>query len=677
MFFLRSHGQLSFCSSIVLLILLSAFGNVARAQWQVAAPRLLQNFYTMGSSADYGGVILYKDGVIIAAKRDAWISRDEGSTWSPLLPLSSQRVISVDIFDQNNFLVSFENTTIQRTTNGGLTWLQLPVTINTPFGVDAIYLDAPDHIAIASSDQGLRISMNGGSSWVTSFLSNQWFSKLVFANGVIHSTMTEEFRQGTSSGAQLISSTNFGATWRVGAAVSDWDCYTMSDDKCDPSLFYLVNEDAVVSEDNASNIFRTSDEGASWRSVASGPTDVRNFRPYFTGGISSVADALFVQTRTSGILRSTDQGGSWDNIGGPNVGYDCRFVTAASANTIFAVDSEGSVWITTNSGGMPIAAGGVTLSTHELFALDSLYACDKPVTRQVDIASSGCTASSIANMRVEGDAAASYTAALSGTDAIAVTFTPNTNGTSNANLIILFSNGMSDTVKLAGFVWPRDPLLLTASPDQTTNVIGESMEVPIVVHTLRAPTDITIVLNYDTRLSYRGSFDPSGIQLDMPGESWAGRSKLLVRNAGGTNALGSARFTMWAGADQPLEVSFDSLTVVDPSIACTYIAGGKIVQSLQGSRNCGDEFLGAFIRNGQFEVEVTPNPVKQQLIVRTSIAQDAASISIVNATGSIVMSRTFCGTESRIDVRALTAGTYACVVRGPSGVRVRTFIVQH
>ncbi|MEP7233898.1 MAG: T9SS type A sorting domain-containing protein, partial [Ignavibacteriota bacterium] len=75
-------------------------------------------------------------------------------------------------------------------------------------------------------------------------------------------------------------------------------------------------------------------------------------RDYLSGTLATTRNVIYTgRVNGYGILRSTDKGRTWNDIGGPSVAGDSHSIAVADDYTVFALDEEGSVWRTTNSGG--------------------------------------------------------------------------------------------------------------------------------------------------------------------------------------------------------------------------------------------------------------------------------------------------------------------------------------
>ncbi len=107
----------------------------------------------------------------------------------------------------------------------------------------------------------------------------------------------------------------------------------------------------------------STDGGLTWSVSVNNPTK------YFAGNVVEGPNTVFAQTVSEvseGIFRSTDHGLAWTNIGGPSATGDTRLITAIDDNHIVASDVDGSIWITSNSGGDSITLPQTTSKNAQL-----------------------------------------------------------------------------------------------------------------------------------------------------------------------------------------------------------------------------------------------------------------------------------------------------------------------
>ncbi|MFI5263768.1 MAG: T9SS type A sorting domain-containing protein [Candidatus Kapaibacterium sp.] len=329
------------------LILLLATGPL-HAQWKLVASNVIISTFRPYNG---GGVITNQNGILWAGYKDIWMSSDTGKTWALSLFLNGANDLVKDIsfYDDNIGLATMQNGEIFITGDQGLTWTQhIP---NNPYHFKASiesarFLGSPNNIVACTYTGDRCVSTDGGLTWIVT-LADSIASQVIAGKGGT-GYIAGGFDLGTSVGVRLHETHDFGLTWFDRPALIDWDSYSFSRDECDTSVFYAVSDDQEARTDKFSHVFTTNTSGDSWLL-----TD-QELLPSFCGSVTTSSNAIYIQTY-SGIRRSTDQGRTWKDIGGPPNVVDTRFVTAVNNNVVVAVDSFGSVWVTTNSGGDSLA----------------------------------------------------------------------------------------------------------------------------------------------------------------------------------------------------------------------------------------------------------------------------------------------------------------------------------
>ncbi|MDP4237323.1 MAG: hypothetical protein Q8919_12825, partial [Bacteroidota bacterium] len=151
----------------------------------------------------------------------------------------------------------------------------------------------------------------------------------------------------------LYESKDSGYSWVKLPSNFDGDSYSFAFDSCESNGSILIaNEDCVAASEGNPNglgeVFVTTDNGNSWSSHFAKPVC------HISGSIAIGRRAVFCPTQSDVIYRSIDKGNTWVPIGGPSSPVDTRMIAAVNDNVIVAADAQGGVWITYNSGGVPI-----------------------------------------------------------------------------------------------------------------------------------------------------------------------------------------------------------------------------------------------------------------------------------------------------------------------------------
>ncbi|MDP4221422.1 MAG: sialidase family protein, partial [Bacteroidota bacterium] len=581
---------------LVICILFSLLvSGVSYSQWKNVAPDRVTPFLGSHGDPEYGA-IHYKAGVLWAGWRDLWSSSDTGKTWQKsFLPLTNDDIVTdIDFYDKFNGIVStaeevgLPSNGVFLTRDGGQTWNKI---LTAPHCVNLIFNGSPNIIQVLTvgdfpTPTGLlHTSIDGGSTWTTSWAGGEYSQCLtVGRDNTLYVLNCSDATAGLPG--FVSSSTDLGKTWKQSPAEVDGDSYTICADSCDASRLYIANEDYTATVDNNSSLYYSSDKGNTW--MASLQFDP----PYFSGAMTCTANTIYASSLRRGIYRSLDQGLSWKAVGGPPaVAFDGRDIACINDNIIFVLDGEGSIWETTNSGGDSLLANpgfnDLVLSLNSLFSSDSIIVCDTSISKFIHLQPKGCLPPTISTISVLGSDSSSYTPIPLSGDSIGVRFMPIYDSLNSAQLLVTLTNGAQKIVTLGGFGIPRAPLTISTIPDQKIDTLGGSATIPITINGFLKPEDVTIVLHYDTVLTYLGSFSSAGVKLDMPGEQWNGRSKLKITGAQSNLVLGSARFEVYNDSVPLQVVRFDSITVLSAPTACQYVSPAATTSTLTPLSGCG------------------------------------------------------------------------------------------
>ncbi len=605
----------------VLLALLAARGDGLRGQWKIVAPNLFP-----GGGWTFFGALHVKDGIIWAGVNSMMCSRDTGKSWQP--SSFTGVICDINFFDTSIGVIGAHDG-VYLTSDGAKTWRNLlsgSWIRSVAFGssVNVVYaLGAADSL-YATTNMGLSWRRTGfGRSEATTFTLDKAGTIYVFS-----------FRRiGVGLGGWINSSTDLGQTWTSNGNLIDGDSYTLIRDSCDTHWLYLANEDYAQTNDNLSQIFVSTNAGASWQAGFTAPIGV------IAGSISAGARAIYAGTMDSdGVLCSLDRGRTWRRIGGPSVGWDVRNIVAFDDSTVFGIDKSGSIWAWFDSG--EFARNGAytfTVSPDHLFSSDSIFLCQSSSTKTF-IRSWECAPSKIISERIIGGDSEDYRIAkrvgfVSGYDSLEVTFTPSDSGKRTAQYELTLDNGMTIPIPLLGYGIPSVPLSLSSS-NETSDTLGGSIFVPISISGLARPENIDLVLHYDPMLVYDSSVDPSNIKLDIPGEQWPGRSKLHIAQAASGVIAGYAHFTVFADSGAKPQVTFDSLTVLSAVSPCEYTLPAAVTSTITPPAGCGTPFLSHYLQSGQIPTfGIRPNPTTGDVELTSSLNLGDASVEMYDILG--------------------------------------------
>jgi len=229
----------------------------------------------------------------------------------------------------------WNNGGVYQTQDGGITWKLI---LNSRDCYTAQYCGDSKRIIAISDYNGFFYSPNGGTTW-------NFFDPVGHPHFAIAKKDGSAFAFNDGSGGNLLYTNDNGLTYYSSGGL-DGDCFFGALDSNEN--VYVVNEGGHVDNDGRSVLYKSTDNGNTWKKLTS------KVLQYYSAGISIGKCAMYVQTRQNGIERSLDEGATWEKIGGPSNEIDTRTICAIDDNLIFAVDNNGSIWRTYNSGGNPV-----------------------------------------------------------------------------------------------------------------------------------------------------------------------------------------------------------------------------------------------------------------------------------------------------------------------------------
>jgi photosystem II stability/assembly factor-like uncharacterized protein len=604
--------------------------SVSVAQWTMVAPNLL------GTLSTQDGIIVGKSGLVWAGSLQLFMSGDNGTSWvlrSPKL-YSNDVIRDVFFYDAVTGLVATGNGIIYRTDNQGVTWKEIH---RSPSCSAICFCGSINSIVLTSGGGGTaEYSLDGGTTWKFTGLD-------AFAADVVPSIGNSAVAlAGSITGASLFTTTDNGGSWTRMPGKVDLDSYTFGIDPCADSLIYVVNEEGTTVSDGVSEIFVTTDKGVTWKRYGLAA------RTFYCGSISVASNSVYVQTIGKGVFRSTNSGQTWISVGGPSAPYDTRLICALDDNLLLAGDANGSIWRTYNSGGDTVHGvvrfTSLKIDPSSLFATDSLLRCDTPVVRSIVLTAKFCNVPSIDRQYFSGLDSLDYALvrpgphALTGKDTISVSFLPGSGGAQHGALNIKLEDGSIITVPLFGYGKSTRSVTMTTN-DVSTDTIGGTVLVPIVMHGDSALPAVECVIRYDTTtLIYTGAYGKDGSSIEKPGTRWPGHAAIHVDSLmlATDSLIGYAVFEGFPLDTTCHQVRFDSLTVLAPLTPCAFNPSGLAIARVCLAHGCGVAAISRFMRYRQFpDIRLYPNPANDHFALIASENAEA-SIEIVDILGHTV-----------------------------------------
>ncbi len=256
------------------------------------------------------------------------------------------------------------------TYDSGKTWTGLQSSAGFTWAT-SVRLTSHALVVAEGAGIGIHVSIDSGKSWSTSFSKfNGGLDFLDNSWGVATSVFSPILR----SWGPLLYTSNGGTQWNTAGANfnhEEFGVYAMKH----TSIFLSVGEDSVRADGTfpGSPVFRSMGSagfGTNWALINTLPFQVN-------GGIAGINNVVYVQNRgrygnyAAGLYRSRDSGMTWVNVGGPNEDYDVRFSVQTCGLVIYAFDDVGGVWKTTDGGDGAIIPECVCINKDTLRPLTS------------------------------------------------------------------------------------------------------------------------------------------------------------------------------------------------------------------------------------------------------------------------------------------------------------------
>jgi photosystem II stability/assembly factor-like uncharacterized protein len=400
-----------------------------------------------------------------------WMTNDYGATWtSKNGNLPNSVIIDIDFFDANNGVL-INSIGVYTTANGGTTWTQKHTLGSLNYPTSVKFVRNAQQIVATYQNQPVVYTGNGGTNWqtITPAGGNNIYNNVqTRRDGEIHVLVSTP---GNAKVTRIARTTNNGGSWTFTSTGLDYDCWTFGLDSCSRDVYTVVNEATYATGDGFAEIFVSKDRGVTWLE------QILNTNKFtYTGGMCVAKGGVaFVQRMRGGILRTNDDGANWVPIGGPNTLHETRTICAITKDTIFAADSNGHVWLTTNSGNIPVdyaARAGITMTPDTLFKATNTQLCDS-MKRTIRI-NKACSGANMLGSILQGASAGEYSIVMVTSDSIVIQFNPLQKGKRPAELVVDYDDGKSVRVPIGGtgsdtgYAVSLTPNLLFAGDSVTT-----------------------------------------------------------------------------------------------------------------------------------------------------------------------------------------------------------------
>ncbi len=285
----------------------------------------------------------------------------------------------------------------------------------------------------------------------------------------------------------------------------------------------------------------------------------------------------------------------------------------------------------------------LSVSPQRLFQADSLYVnCDPAPADTIRVSAASCIWPHVKSERIVGADSMDYTisnpisSTLGPNDSAIILFTPSDTGLRAASYELRLDNDTIVTIPLMGVGLRTNDLSIDASSlDAKTDTIGGDVAIPIKLDGLVRPENVEVVLHYPVAdLVYDGSFDRFGTKVDIPGEEWPGRSKLLIRNDMPGTVAAYAQFNVFSDTAYNPQITFDSLEVPTSISPCEYLDPPAATATIYPLQGCGIQMLSHWVHFGERPVfGIRPNPTSGDISITSSINIGNVSIEVYDMLG--------------------------------------------
>jgi len=313
-----------------------------------------------------------------------WKTNDGGNSWTPLDDFMANLAVCTMVMDPNNSEILYAGTGegffnidavpgagIFKTTNGGLTWIQLPTTANNNFNYvnKLAYHPFSSDTLLAATRSGLWRTIDGGANWsqVESGAANKGVRALDVLFNPVNPAIAIAAFGSVFSNDGIYRSVNGGETWnkitsnlptihgRISLAIS-------------PSFPQVVYASiANVTDNSLLGLYKSKDGGVNWELI--NDASVVDYLSYGNNGSSGQGwydhiikvhptDTNTVFAGGIDLYKSTNGGISFSEISHWYGGYGLPYVHADQHEIIFMPNAPDTIWVGNDGGIFKTTDGG-------------------------------------------------------------------------------------------------------------------------------------------------------------------------------------------------------------------------------------------------------------------------------------------------------------------------------
>lgn len=278
------------------------------------------------------------------------LSFHSSAQWLPLSSGTESRLYSVHFIDNNNGWVAGLDNFINRTYNGGDTWISTGShgwSTDKWFSIFAI--NSNEVYACGSTfnvdrwQTNYASTVNGGSSWD---VPSSW--------GSGYGSVRQVFFLNENLGWKVGFNTPSGRMWKTIDGINGWDLYIRLDHN--PLSVYFINENIGWVSCQDGFVLTSTDGGETWNEIVTGVTE--GLRSIFFIN-STVGWAVGYDNDIGVIIKSTDGGATWNQVNHPatmtlhtvqfvneSIGWACgsKVESSEQRGVILYTDDGGENW---------------------------------------------------------------------------------------------------------------------------------------------------------------------------------------------------------------------------------------------------------------------------------------------------------------------------------------------
>ncbi len=221
---------------------------------------------------------------------------------------------------------------LYKTTDGGATWSQLPLSVPSMNTIGAVTVDPTHSSVVYAAWYGIAKSTNGGATW------SGFSNPAAYIGTIVVDPTNPSLVYAGGNGYGIYKSTNGGGTWNpANTGLTNNGVFAIVMAPGTPQTLYAATD--------GGGVFKSTDGAATWAPANSGLANLG------TRGLTvdPATGTLYAATAGSGVYKSTDGAASWTAAG----------LAGGNLSEIFA-DSFGNLYATDYSSGLFTSPDGGT-----------------------------------------------------------------------------------------------------------------------------------------------------------------------------------------------------------------------------------------------------------------------------------------------------------------------------